>query len=69
MLQGAAAVVLCAVLGQMKVTTFLAPDKGVFSGRGGSACIGALLKFNQGYLFPLKDALLFIGAPLAFNSC
>jgi hypothetical protein len=61
-MQGAAAVVLCGLLGQMQVTTFEAPDRAVFSSRGNTPCIGALLKFNQGYLFPLKDVLLFIGA-------
>ena len=64
--QGPAAVVLCALLGQFMVETFLAPDKAVFCGRGGAQCIAALLKFNQGYLFPLQRALLFIGAHLAF---
>lgn len=61
LLQGPAAVVLCQLLGQMKVTNFKAPDDAVFSGRSRAPCIAALHKFNKGWLFPLKDVLVFIG--------
>lgn len=68
LLQGAAAVVLCQLLGQMKVTNFKAPDDAVFSGRSRAPCIAALHKFNKGWLFPLKDVLVFIGELLSRRS-
>eukprot|EP00892_Ulva_mutabilis_P011530 jgi/Ulvmu1/874/UM100_0027.1 len=60
-IKGPAAVVLCQLLGQMKVTNFKAPEDTVFSGRGKVPCIAALHKFNKGWLFPLKGVLIFIG--------
>lgn len=53
--------VLCQLLGQMKVTNFKAPEESVFVGRGKMPCIAALHKFNKGWLFPLKGVLIFIG--------
>lgn len=62
-IKGEAAVVLCGLFGQMKVGNFLAPDGVSFRSMSGRTCLGALLKFNKGWLFPLPKALVFIGSP------
>ena len=61
--QGEQAVVLCTLLGVMKVTNFQTPDASLFTSSTRLPCTAAYIKAAKGWLYPLPTALVFIGTP------
>lgn len=53
---------LCNLLGCVGVKEFVAPDGVAFKSAGGACAVEALYKLNQGWLVPMKGAIVYVGA-------
>ncbi|KAK9861845.1 hypothetical protein WJX84_006131 [Apatococcus fuscideae] len=67
-LAGPAVVVLCKILGAIGVqpAAFIAPSQSIFRSSTGHNCVEAIVKVNQGFLFPMPQHLLFLERPQIF---
>ncbi|KAK9808622.1 hypothetical protein WJX72_000695 [[Myrmecia] bisecta] len=65
-LKGNAPIVICQALGVLGMTSFCSPSRDVFQSSTGDAGIEAVVKVNQGVLFPMQTAICFLERPPLF---